>query len=287
MTGFGYVEGAGKLGFYKIYLKTLNHRFLELNCRVPREMNMWEDKIRNLVKEDISRGKVEVRIEFEPQEEAFSIEANVVLARSYWKALQKIAQELHLLQQPDLFSLLQVGEIVQVKEESSRWEEEWESFYPLLKQAIQSLIFYREVEGRHLREDLLFWSKELERLTGEVENKAPLVHNYYRDKLLQRIKEFLPEAKIDEALLAQEVIFYVEKSDINEEIVRLKAHINRMNKLLSQDKAIGRELEFILQEMNREVNTVGSKSCQVEVSSLVVEMKTIIEKMWEQVRNVE
>ncbi len=287
MTGFGYVEGTGKLGFYKIYLRTLNHRFLELNCRIPREMNMWEDKIRNLVKEDISRGKVEVKIDFEPQEEAFSVEANIVLARSYWKALQKIVQELRLLQQPDLFSLLQVGEIVQVKEESSRWEEEWENFNPLLRQAIQSLISYREVEGSHLREDLLFWLRELERLTGEIEKKAPLVHTYYRDKLLQRIKEFLPEAKIDEALLAQEVIFYVEKSDINEEVVRLKAHISRMNKLLSQDKAVGRELEFILQEMNREVNTMGSKSCQVEVSSLVVEMKTIIEKMWEQVRNVE
>jgi len=97
----------------------------------------------------------------------------------------------------------------------------------------------------------------------------------------------LPQVKVDETLLAQEVIFYVEKSDINEEIVRLKAHINRMNKLLSQNKSVGRELEFILQEMNREVNTMGSKSCQVEVSSLVVEMKTIIEKMWEQVRNVE
>ena len=160
-------------------------------------------------------------------------------------------------------------------------------FYPLLDQAIQSLVAYREVEGKRLREDLLFWLKELERLTEEVEKRAPLVQTYYRNKLLQRIEEFLPQVKVDEMLLAQEVIFYVEKSDINEEIVRLKAHINRMNKLLSQNKSIGRELEFILQEMNREVNTMGSKSCQVEVSSLVVEMKTTIEKMWEQVRNVE
>ena len=287
MTGFGYAEGAGKLGFYKIRLKTLNHRFLELNCRIAREMNMWEDKITNLVKENISRGKVEVKIEFEPQEGAFSVEANVVLARSYWKALQKIVQELSLLQQPDLSLLLQVGEIVQIKEESSLWEEEWENFYPLLDRAIQSLVSYREAEGNRLREDLLFWLKELQRLTEEVEKKAPLVETYYRNKLLQRIGEFLPQVKVDETLLIQEVIFYVEKSDINEEIVRLKAHVNRMNKLLSQNKSVGRELEFILQEMNREVNTMGSKSCQVEVSSLVVEMKTIIEKMWEQVRNVE
>ncbi|HOQ67365.1 MAG TPA: YicC family protein [Candidatus Atribacteria bacterium] len=287
MTGFGYAEGAGKLGFYKIRLKTLNHRFLDLNCRIPREMSIWEDKITSLVRENISRGKVEVRVEFEPQEGAFSVEANMVLARSYWKALQKIVQELSLLQQPGLSDLLQAGEIVQVREQSSLWEEEWENFYPLFKEALCSLISYREAEGAHLREDLLSWLKELERLTGEVEKGTPLVQSYYRNKLLQRIEEFLPGVKIDEALLAQEVIFYVEKSDINEEIVRLKAHINRMNELLSQDKAMGRELEFILQEMNREVNTIGSKSSQVEISSLVVEMKTVIEKMWEQVRNVE
>lgn len=287
MTGFGYAEGAGKIGFYKIRLKTLNHRFLDLNCRIPREMSIWEDKMTSLIKENISRGKVELRVEFEPQEGAFSVEANVVLAHSYWKALQKIVQELSLLQQPGLSDLLQAGEIVQVREQSSLWEGEWENFYPLFKEALCSLVSYREAEGAHLREDLSSWLKELDRLTKEVEKGAPLVQNYYRNKLLQRIEEFLPGARIDEAVLAQEVMFYVEKSDINEEIVRLKAHINRMHELLSQDKVMGRELEFILQEMNREVNTIGSKSFQVEISSLVVEMKTVIEKMWEQVRNVE
>ncbi|MGQ9472560.1 MAG: YicC/YloC family endoribonuclease [Candidatus Caldatribacteriaceae bacterium] len=287
MTGFGYAEGAGELGFYQVYLKSLNHRFLEVNLRLPRELLGWEEKINARLRQIASRGKVELKVDFEPKEEAFAIGVNTALARAYLEALEKLSTELSLSFEPRLELLMEVGEFIHLKKGESVWGREWDFFVPILEAALQSFVAYREMEGQKLRKDLLAQIEELERLVGEVEKEADKIKEYYRAKLISRLQEAMPQSKVDELILAQELVFYVDRSDINEEIVRLKAHISRARKILSSKDLVGRELEFILQEMHREINTIGSKSNGISISSLVVDMKTTLEKIWEQVRNVE
>lgn len=287
MTGFGYAEGAGELGFYQVYLKSLNHRFLEVNLRLPRELLGWEERINARLRQIVSRGKVELKVDFDPKEEAFAIGVNTALARAYLEALEKLSAELSLSFEPRLELLMEVGEFVHLKKGESEWSKEWDFFIPILESALQGFVAYREMEGQKLRSDLLAQMEEMERLIGEIEKEADKVREYYRAKLISRIREAMPQSKVDELVLAQELIFYVDRSDINEEIVRLKAHISRARKVLSLKDLVGRELEFILQEMHREINTIGSKSNGISLSSLVVDMKTTLEKMWEQARNVE
>ncbi|MGC8778056.1 MAG: YicC/YloC family endoribonuclease [Candidatus Caldatribacteriaceae bacterium] len=287
MTGFGYAEGMGELGFYQVYLKSLNHRFLEVNLRLPRELLGWEEKINAALRRVASRGKLELRVDFEPREEAFAIEVNTALAQSYLEALKKLSAELALPFEPRLELLLQVGEFIHLKKGESVWGREWDFFVPIFEAALKNFLAYREMEGQKLQEDLFTQLEELERLVCEVERETGKVREYYEKKLVQRIQEAMPQTKVDELVLAQEVILYVDRSDINEEVVRLRAHIGRARRVLSSQNLVGRELEFILQEMHREINTIGSKSSGVSLSSMVVDMKTTLEKMWEQVHNVE
>jgi uncharacterized protein (TIGR00255 family) len=287
MTGFGYAEGMGELGFYQVYLKSLNHRFLEINLRLPRELLGWEEKINAALRNVASRGKLELRVDFEPKEEAFTIEVNTALARAYLEALGKLSTELSLPFEPRLEWLLQIGEFIHLKKGESIWGREWDFFVPILEAALAEFLAYREAEGQRLQDDLLAQLEELERLIRRVEQEASTIREHYREKLTQRVREAMPQAKIDELVLSQELIFYVDRSDINEEVVRLKAHINRAKRVLSSKDLVGRELEFILQEMHREINTIGSKSSGVSLSSMVVDMKTTLEKMWEQAHNVE
>lgn len=287
MTGFGYAEGMGELGFYQVYLKSVNHRFLEINLRLPRELLGWEEKINAALRNVASRGKLELRVDFEPREEAFAIEVNTALAQTYLEALKKLSAALSLSFEPRLELLLQIGEFIHLKKGESVWGREWDSFFPIFEAAMANFLAYREIEGAKLREDLLTQLEGLERLVQEIEQEAGKIREYYREKLSQKIREAMPQTKIDELVLAQELIFYVDRSDINEEVVRLKAHISRARKVLVAKDLVGRELEFILQEMHREINTIGSKSSGVLLSSLVLDMKTTLEKMWEQAHNVE
>lgn len=287
MTGFGYAEGKGALGTYRVYVKSVNHRFLEVALRLPRELLLWEEKVDGMVRQYVSRGKVELRVDFEPTEGALSVSVNTALARAYLEALRKLADALSLPFEPKVEWFLDIGDIVALQEDKGVWLEEWEKFSPILVEALQSFLAYRQEEGAKLSADLQARLAEAEEKVQAIEERSERVRDYYFEKLLKRVREVLPQEKVDEALLLQEVLFYVDRSDIHEEIVRLRAHIERARNLLNQDGVVGRELEFLLQEMHREVNTIGAKSQDKEISSLVVDMKTILERMREQVHNVE
>lgn len=288
MTGFGYAEGEGNLAFYRVSLKSLNHRFFSLNLHLPRELYLWEEKILPLVQERLSRGKVDLRLEFEPKGSVFTVEPDPNLARSYLDALRRICSELGLPFVPRIEILLQTGEgIVRVREESQKWVEEWYSFQPILENCLERLVEFREREGNKLRQGLESYLKDLKRILGEIKNEAGAVSQYYRDKLNRKLLEVAPQTPVAEALLAQELVFYLDRSDIDEEVIRLKTHFERIGQLLNQKGTVGREMEFVLQEVNREINTVGSKSGSTKISSLVVDMKTIVERMREQVQNIE
>ncbi len=287
MTGFGFAEGNGDLGFYRVHMKSLNHRFCDVHLRFPRELAMWEESLMAYIRERVSRGKIEVRINFEPRTEAFSVETNTSLARSFLEGLRQISQDLHIPFEPDLKILLQVGEIIQLKKDDQQWNEEWKHFLFLLDEAFHSFQTFRENEGKALQDDLQNLLHRIHESIRAIEMNAGEVKESYRKKLTQKVQEILPHSPVNEALLAQELVYYVERSDIHEEIIRMSSHLARMEKLLSQTGAVGRELEFVLQEMNREVNTIGSKTGSAAISSLVIDMKSVLEKMREQIQNVE
>lgn len=287
MTGFGYAEGKGNLGTYRVYVKSVNHRFLEVALRFPRELSLWEEKILGVVRQYASRGKVELRVDFEPSEGVFTVTVRTALARAYLEALKELSHTLSLPFEPRVEWFLEIGDIVEVQEDTGVWLEEWETFSPILHSALQSFLAYRMEEGKKLCADLQKQLTDAEVKVQRIEERSERIREYYFEKLLKRVTEVLPQEKVDEALLLQEVLFYVDRSDIHEEIVRLRAHIARARDLLQQDGVVGRELEFLLQEMHREVNTIGAKSPDSEVSSLVVDMKTLLERMREQVHNVE
>ncbi|MDK2896221.1 MAG: hypothetical protein PWP04_341 [Candidatus Atribacteria bacterium] len=288
MTGFGYAEGEGNLAFYRVSVRSLNHRFFSLNLHLPKELYLWEEQILSLFRERLSRGKVDLRVDFEPKGSIFTVEPDPDLARSYLDALRRICSELGLPFVPRIEILLQTGEgIIRVKEESQKWVEEWYNFQPILENCLTKLVEFREREGAKLQQDLDNYLKNLKKILGEIKNEEGAVSQYYRDKLNRKLQEVAPQSPVNEALLAQELIFYLDRSDINEEVIRLKTHLERIGQLLNKKGAIGREMEFILQEINREINTVGSKSGSAKISSLVVDMKTIVEKMREQIQNIE
>ncbi|MCS7241708.1 MAG: YicC family protein [Candidatus Caldatribacterium sp.] len=287
MTGFGYAEGKGNLGVYRVYVKSVNHRFLEIALRLPRELSLWEEKINEAVRQYASRGKIELRVDFEPCEGAFTVTVHTALAQAYLEALRKLSCSLSLPFEPKIEWLIEIGNIVEVQEDTEVWLEEWERFSPVLHNALQAFFAYRVEEGKKLCADLQRQLAEAEAKVQDIEARSERVREYYFEKLLKRVREIVPQEKIDEALLLQEVLFYTDRSDIHEEIVRLRAHIARVRNLLTRDGVVGRELEFVLQEMHREVNTIGAKSPDSEISSLVVDMKTLLERMREQVHNVE
>lgn len=287
MTGFGYAEGEGEIGFYRISIKSVNHRFCDINLRLPRELCVWEDNMLCYLRERVSRGKVELKLFFDPGEEAFSVEANSLLAQAYLTALRKLSGELNLPYEANLRDLLQVQEIVRLKEDDHRWVDEFNRFFPIFEKAVEAFLQYRAREGEGLHQDLAQQGKKFRQLVDLVEEKSQHVSEFYRDRLSQRLKELVPSFPVNENLLAQEIVFYVDRSDTHEEIIRLKTHLSRFNDILSRPGTVGRELEFVLQEMNREVNTIGSKSSSVDISSLMIDLKTILEKMREQIQNVE
>jgi len=287
MTGFGYAEGEGVLGVYRVYVKSVNHRFLEVALRLPKELALWEEKISTFVRQYVSRGKVELRVDFEPRDEASMVEVNIPLAQAYLVALRKLSEALALPFEPKVEWFLELGDLVELRQDTEIWVEEWNRFLPTLEKALQAFLAHRRQEGEKLREDLERRLAEAGEKVLAIEGRSDTVRDYYYEKLLRRVQEVVPQEKVDQQLLLQEVLFYVTRSDIHEEIVRLKAHMERAKSLLHQDRPLGRELEFLLQEMHREINTIGSKSPCAEISSLVVDVKTILERMWEQVHNVE
>jgi len=287
MTGFGYAEGEGSIGFYRISIRSFNHRFCDINLRLPRELSLWEENMLSYIKEHVSRGKVELKLAFEPGEEAFSVEANSLLAKAYLKAFHKLSSDLNLPYEANLRDLMQVQEVIQLKEDDHRWIDEYERFFPILQEAVDAFLRYRVREGEKLQHDLTQQIEKFKKLIQLVEEKSQHVTEYYREKLEQRLKELIPSVPVNEGLLAQEIVFYVDRSDTHEEIIRIKAHISRFEDILDKKDVVGRELEFVLQELNREVNTIGSKSSNVDISPWIIDLKTVLEKMREQIQNVE
>ena len=287
MTAFGRGE-AGADGYrFTVELRTLNHRFCDVRIKLPRKYSDFEEDIKKRVSSKFSRGRIEVSVLADDTlDKVQHLTVDTELAKTYKRLLLILQEELGLQGDLRLESLLNFRDLFAFQEDEESREKAWSVVETALDQAVSGCLLMRQEEGEAIARDLSGRLNQLEVLTGEVETRAPLVVDDARDRLQKRIQDLL-ETELDETRLAQEVAFFAEKSDITEEVVRLQSHIQQFRDLLEASGPRGRQLEFLLQEMHREVNTIGSKANDLEIAQKVIQMKTELERFREQIQNVE
>ncbi|BAB06233.1 YicC family protein [Halalkalibacterium halodurans] len=290
MTGYGFASIEGDAFKATVELRSVNHRFFEWNCRLPRPLSFLEEELKKIAKNAVQRGKLDVFIKIEG--EALTkreLEVDWDLLKQYEAASRKIAQTINQEHVLDIPSLLFSDQLVQVNEAGEVDEELIQVIKQAMEKAVHDLRHMRMEEGSHLKQDLDVRLNIMSELVEQIDTYSPEVVDHYRDKLRKRVNEFLSgfESQLDESRLLAEVALFAEKSDISEELTRLRSHIEQFANILSGGGVVGRKLDFLVQEMNREANTIGSKANHLAIRRHVVEMKSEIEKMKEQVQNIE
>lgn len=289
MTGFGRGEFGNELYNFKVEIKAVNHRYNDIIVKMPRHIGYLEESIKKIIKKQINRGKVDVYINLDYiNESAIEIKVDIPLAKSYMKSLEKLSDELDLKDSIRLNNILGLSEIIRTERKELDEDITWNCLKKALDMALLDILKMKVAEGEELKDDMVSKLNIIEDIVLEIEKRSPLVVLEYKDKLKDRITELLDkDANIDEDRIAYEVVFFADKSNINEEIVRLKSHIKQFATILNDENSVGRKLDFLIQEINREINTIGSKANDVLISQNVVEIKSEIEKIREQVQNIE
>ena len=289
MTGFGRAEVVTDERKITIELKSVNHRYLDLSIKMPKKLSFLEGAIRNLMKTYIQRGKVDVYITYEDYTmNNGALKYNRELASEYITCLKQMQQDFGLDYDIKVSTLSRYPEVLVMEEQSVDEEALWGFIEPPLREACEKFIQTRDQEGGNLEKDLLDKLKALDEKVILVENRAPEVVNAYRTKLEAKVAELLADTQMDDNRIAAEVILFSDKICNDEETVRLHSHIRNMQKMLAtENEGIGRKLDFMAQEMNREANTILSKSSDLETSNIAIDLKTEIEKIREQIQNVE
>jgi len=288
MTGYGrgeYENGGRK---YVVEIKTVNHRYADIFVKVPRQISFIEDRVRQTVSKNLSRGKIDVFVNYESNEENSKLVViDNVLAESYINAVRFLKDNYGLQDDISTSLISRFPDVLKVEKAEEDVDEIWEGLKVALDEAIDCVIKMRENEGEELKNDLLKKAAYVECLVGEISERAPEVVKDYKQRLETRIKELLEQQTIDESRLAMEVAIFADRCSIDEELVRIKSHINQLKEILDMDQPIGRKLDFLIQEMNREINTIGSKANDLLITKNVIEIKREIKKIREQIKNVE
>jgi uncharacterized protein (TIGR00255 family) len=287
MTGFGRGKVQSQAFSVNVEVKTVNHRFCEINIRMPRQLLILEDKIKKKILQHLRRGRVEVFVTIEGDAAVTrKVQVDWKLIEEYFHFLNQAREKFHLDGQVTLQDLLNRNELIHIVEDEAGNEELENLVLSAIEEAVLQLKQMRVVEGEELKKDLLTSLKQLEITITELQQYAPVVVRAYKERLEKRIQEFV-QGQLDETRLLTEVAVFADKVDINEEITRLNSHIQQFKKTLNVQDAIGRKLDFIVQEMNREANTIGSKANDSSIAEKVVDIKSLIEKLKEQVQNIE
>lgn len=289
MTGYGRAEAILGEKRVVVEIKSLNHRYFEVSLRLPSALASREMELKKKINSQISRGKIEVMIRQDSgiaSEKASTLDLNVPLLRGYYSLLCRIKQELDLQDEIKLSQMAAFKDVFVFREEEAL-DDVWPKVAVLVDEAVDLLTVMRSKEGEILSRDLRERIAVLELLIEAVQKKTPHVLNAYQKRLTERIKELAGDVEIDVARLMQEVAIMAEKSDITEEIVRFRSHIDQFIEMLAGEEAVGRKLDFLIQEMGREVNTIGSKSNDMEISRCVIELKNELARIREQVQNLE
>lgn len=288
MTGFGRYEVATEEYKITVEMKAVNHRYLDMSIKMPKKFNYFEAGIRTLLKGYIQRGKVDVFITYEDYTEGnMCLKYNRSLAAEYVKYFEQMAQEFGIPNDMKVSLLAKCPEVLTMEEVPEDEEHLWGILSQAVEEAAKRFVETRIREGEHLKDDLILKLDDMLSLVKFIEDKEPLILNEYRRKLEEKVREYLESASIDEGRIAAEVTIFADKVCVDEEMVRLRSHIESTKAKLLAGGTVGRELDFIAQEMNREANTTLSKSTDLEISDKAIALKTEVEKVREQIQNIE
>lgn len=288
MTGFGRCEIDTTERKLIVELKAVNHRYLEISIKMPKKISFFETGIRNVLKQYVNRGKVDVFITYEDYTEGKEcVKYNKEIAKEYYDNLQQMSMDFDIDNDVKVSLLSRFPDVFTLEEQTVDENKLWELVEQTVKQATERFVESRIREGNHLMNDLIQKLDNMISLVEFIEEREPQIISEYRKKLTDKVSELLCDTKIDESILATEITIFADKICVDEETVRLKAHINSMKETLLEGSNVGRKLDFIAQEMNREANTILSKANDLIVSNKAIDLKTEIEKIREQIQNIE
>lgn len=288
MTGFGRGVVDHPLLTLTIEIKTVNHRYTDFHFKMPKKFNAFEEQLKKTIKSQISRGRIEVYVQSEGQTTGdFVVKPNLKVVDAYTKALREIVNHVGIEDRLTLSHLTRYQEVLEITSEDLEEEAVGALLQEGFKEALDHLMQMRMDEGQRMAEDISNLLVEMETVLFKIEERAPEIVATHHAKMKERISELLQDVAIDENRLAMEIALFADKTNIAEEIVRLRSHFIQVRQFLAEDGPAGRKLDFLIQEMNREVNTIGSKSPDIDISNDVVALKSALEKMREQVQNIE
>lgn len=288
MTGFGRSEVSNENFKITVEMKSVNHRYCDISIKIPKKLSFFETGIRNILKEYIERGKVDVYLTYEDySENKICVKYNSDLAREYYESLQKISNDFDIENDIRVSYLSRYPEVLSLEEDTIDEDGCWMLVEEAVHSAAKSFLETRIAEGENLKSDINLKLQGMVKLIEFIEERSPQILDEYRGKLLAKVTELLGDTKVDESILLNEITVYADKICVDEEIVRLRSHIDNMINTLNEIDSIGRKLDFIAQEMNREANTILSKVSDIEISNRAIDLKTEIEKVREQIQNIE
>lgn len=288
MTGFG--AGDAETADFKVHIevKAVNQRFLETNYHMPYSMNMFENQLTKKIKEYASRGKLDINIRFQDlRDKAVTVKVDKGLVAAYGQALQEISSQLELSAPVTAAQIASYPDVLKLNEENADLEAAQPVLMQAMEQALESFVAMREAEGQNIQRDLLARIGTLENFVRELEKLAPEIVATYRQRLENLLREYLAKEDIEESRIIQEVALFTDKVNYTEETVRLRSHFDQFRQIITAGEPVGRKLDFLIQEMNREINTVASKANSAGAAQFVVDVKSEIEKIREQIQNIE
>ncbi len=288
MTGYGRGENIGGGRKWIVEIKSVNHRYLDISLRLPRNISLLEDNIRNVIKKKISRGRIDLFVKIQDEDaEKRNVKLDKELAKAYYSALGELADTLQISKEIKLMDIALMPDVLGYEETEEDLDLNWSFLQVALNEALEQLLEMRAKEGQELCKDLNKKISQLKETCSYIEEKAPVIVQEYEEKLTKKLNDALNGWEVDKNRILTEVAIMADKSSIDEEIVRFESHLKQLENDLMSKGSVGRKLDFLLQELNREINTIGSKSNNYEINNLVVEVKTNLEKMREQVQNIE
>ena len=287
MTGYGKSSLSINSREYQVEIKTVNHKYIDVNIKMPRIISYLEEDVRKLVVSRIKRGKVDIQISFENySKDGNEVKINTELAQIYIQSLRELAEAENLSSNIEVTEITKLPDVLTIKSNLDE-DETKEELLQVANEAIDKLIQMRKVEGEKISKDILDKIARIEQKNEEIFGLSTGLIEEYVVKLETRVKELLKTEELDKSRLMQEVVIYADKCSVEEEVTRLRSHIYQLRQLINSEEPIGKKMDFLIQEMNRETNTIGSKANNLEITNIVVDIKTILEDIREQIQNIE
>ena len=287
MTGYGKSSLSINSREYQVEIKTVNHKYIDVNIKMPRIISYLEEDVRKLVVSRIKRGKVDIQISFENySQDGNDVKINTELAQIYIQSLRKLAEAENLSSNIEVTEITKLPDVLTIKSNLDENETK-EELLQVVNEAIDKLIQMRKIEGEKISKDIFDKIARIEQKNEEIFSLSTGLIEEYVVKLEARVKELLKTEELDKSRLMQEVVIYADKCSVEEEVTRLRSHIYQLRYLINSEEPIGKKMDFLIQEMNRETNTIGSKANNLKITNTVVDIKTILEDIREQIQNIE